>query len=86
MRKTLSTIMLAWALWWVQELVKKPELPLDIVRLSVHETQEACEQRAAVRRQWEEDLYQQEIKAYDWNSKPWPTYMQRLQTFTCIPT
>ena len=47
MRKTLSTIMLAWALWWVQELVERPELPLDIVKLSVHETQEACEQRAA---------------------------------------
>lgn len=86
MRKILSTVMLAWALWWVQELVQKPEMPLDIVKLSVHDTLEACEQRAAIRRQWEEDLYQQEIKAFDWNSKPWPKYMQRLQTFTCIPT
>ena len=41
MRKTLSTVMLAWALWWVQELVHKPEMPLDIVKLSVHDTQEA---------------------------------------------
>lgn len=86
MRKILSTVMLAWALWWVQELAQKPELPLDIVKLSVHDTQEACEQRAAVRRQWEDDLYQQEIKAYDWNAKPWPGYMRRVQTFTCIPT
>lgn len=85
MRKILSTVLLAWALWWVQELVQKPEMPLDVVKLSVHNTQEACEQRAAIRRQWEEDLYQQEIKAFDWNSKPWPKYMLRLQTFTCIP-
>jgi hypothetical protein len=85
-RKTLSTMMLAWALWWVQELVHKPEMPLDIVKLSVHDTQEACEQRASIRRQWEEDLYQQEIQSFDWNSKPWPKYMLRLQTFTCIPT
>ena len=42
-----------------------PELHLDIVKLNVKETQEACEQRAAVRRQWEEDLYQQESAAYN---------------------
>ena len=86
MRKTLSTVMLAWALWWVQELVERPELPLDIVKLSVYDTQEACEQRAALRRQWQDDFYQQEIQAYNWDSKPWPKYMLRRQTFTCIPT
>ncbi len=86
MRKILSTVMLAWALWWVQELVERPELPLDIVKLSVHDTQEVCEQRAVLRRQWQEDLYQQEIQAYHWDSKPWPKYMLRRQTFTCIPT
>ena len=86
MRKTVTTVLLAWALWWVQDMPQKPELPQDIVKLSVHDTQEACEQRASLRRQWEEDLYQQEVKAYDWDSKPWPGYMRRVQTFTCIPT
>ena len=85
MRKILTTVLLAWTLWWVQEIPRKPELPRDVVKLSVHETQEACEQRAVTRRQWEEDLYQQQIKDFDWNSKPWPTYMRRRQTFTCIP-
>ncbi len=86
MRKTVTTVLLAWALWWVQEMPKKPEMPQDIVKLSVHETQNACEERAATRRQWQEDLNQQEIKSFDWNRKPWPSYMQRRQTFTCIPT
>ena len=44
------TVVLAWALWWVQEVPKKPELPQDIVKLSVHETQAGCEERAATRR------------------------------------
>ena len=85
MRKILTTVLLAWALWSVQQLQNKPEMPLDVVKLSVHETQEACEQRAATRRQWQEDLYQQQIKDYEWNSKPWPGYMLRRQTFSCIP-
>ena len=85
MRKILTTVLLAWALWWVQELESKPEMPRDIVKLSVHETQEACQERAAARRQWQEDLSQQEVKSFDWNSKPWPTYMLRRQNFTCIP-
>lgn len=85
MRKILTTVLVAWALWSVQQLESKPEMPLDIVKLSVHETQEACEAQAVTRRQWQEDLYQQEVKSFDWNSKPWPTYMLRRQTFTCIP-
>jgi hypothetical protein len=85
-RKTVTTVVLVWALWWVQEVPKKPELPQDIVKLSVHETQAACEERAATRRQWQEDLNQQEVTSFDWNSKPWPKYMLRRQTFTCIQT
>ena len=85
MPKILTTVVLAWALWSVQQLENKPEMPLDVVKLSVHDTQAACEERAVVRRQWEEDLYQQQIKDFDWNSKPWPSYMLRRQTFTCIP-
>jgi hypothetical protein len=84
-RKILTTVLPAWALRWVQGLENKPEMPRDIVKLSVHETQEACEERAAARRQWQEDLSQQEVKSFDWNSKPWPTYMLRRQNFTCIP-
>jgi hypothetical protein len=80
-RKTVTTVVLVWALWWVQEVPKKPELPQDIVKLSVHETQAACEER-----QWQEDLNQQEVTSFDWNSKPWPKYMLRRQTFTCIQT
>ena len=85
MRKILTTVLLAWALWWVQDLEKKPEMPRDIVKLSVHETQDACEAQAVTRRQWQADLSQQEVKSFDWNHKPWPTYMLRRQTFTCIP-
>ena len=85
MRRILTTLPLVWALWWVQEIPQKGELPRDVVKLSVHETQEACEQRAVTRRQWEEDLYQQQVKDFDWNAKPWPRYMLRRQTFTCIP-
>jgi hypothetical protein len=39
-----------------------------------------------IRRQWQEDLNQQEVRSFDWNSKPWPRYMLRHQNFTCIPT
>jgi hypothetical protein len=85
-RKTVTTVLLAWTLWWVQEIPKKPEMPQDIVKLSVHDTQAACEERAATRRQWQEDLNQQEVTSFDWKSKPWPTYMLRRQTFTCIQT
>ena len=85
MRKILATVLVAWALWSVQQMENKPEMPLDIVKLSVHETKEACEERAATRRQWQEELYQQEVTSFDWSSKPWPTYMLRRQTFTCIP-
>ena len=85
MRKILTTVLLAWTLWWVQEIPRKAELPWDVVKLSVHETQAACEERAATRRQWEADLYQQQIKDFDWNAKPWPKYMLRRQTFSCIP-
>jgi hypothetical protein len=85
MPKILTTVLLAWALWSVQQLDSKPEMPLDVVKLSVHETQAACEERATVRRQWQEDLYQQQIKDFDWSAKPWPGYMLRRQTFTCIP-
>lgn len=85
MRKILTTVLLAWALWWVQELEKKPEMPLDVVKLSVHETQEACEAQAAARRQWQEGSSRQTVESFDWNSKPWPSYMLRRQTFTCIP-
>jgi hypothetical protein len=84
-RKILTTVLVAWVLWSVQQLENKPEMPLDIVKLSVHETKEACEERAATRRQWQDDLYQQEITSFDWNSKPWPSYMLRRQNFTCIP-
>ena len=86
MRKTVTTVLLAWALWWVQDMPQKPEMPQDIVKLSVHETQAACEERAATRRQWQEDLNQQEVTSFDWNSKPWPKYMLRRQTFTGIQT
>ena len=86
MRKILTTVLLAWALWWVQDIPRKAELPRDVVKLSVHETQAACEERAATRRQWQEDLNQQEVASFDWNSKPWPSYMLRRQTFTCIQT
>ena len=86
MRKIVSSVVLAWALWSVQELVQKPELPLDVVKLSVYPTQEACEAQAVTRRQWQEDLYQQQIKDFDWNQKPWPKYMLRRPTFTCLPT
>ena len=85
MPKIVTTVLLAWALWSVQQLENKPEMPLDVVKLSVHQTQEDCEQRAATRRQWREDLYQQQIKDFDWNSKPWPAYMLRRQTFSCMP-
>ena len=85
MGKILRTVLLAWVLWSVQQLENKPEMPLDIVKLSVHETQASCEERAATRRQWQDDLYQQQIKDFDWNSKPWPGYMLRRQTFACIP-
>jgi len=78
--------LLAWALWWVQDLENKPEMPRDIVKLSVHETQEGCEAQAATRRQWQAELSQQEVSSFAWASKPWPTYMLRRQTFTCIPT
>jgi hypothetical protein len=84
--KILTTVLLAWALCWVQEIPGKPEMPFDIVKLSVHETQALCEERAVTRRQWQEDLNQQEVKSFDWNSKPWPGYMVRSQTFTCIQT
>ena len=85
MRKIVTTVLLAWALWSVEQLENKPEMPLDVVKLSVHETQAACEEKAATRRQWQEDLYQQQIKDFNWNSKPWPGYMLRRQSFTCIP-
>lgn len=51
----------------------------------MHETQDACEAQAVTRRQWQADLSRQEVKSFDWNSKPWPAYMLRRQTFTCIP-
>ena len=86
MRKLVTTVLLAWALWCVHDTPQKPEMPQDIVKLSVHETQSACEERAVTRRQWQEDLNQQEVKSFDWNSKPWPSYMARRQTFTCIQT
>ena len=85
MRKILTTVLLAWALWWVQDIPRKAELPRDVVKLSVHETQAACEERAATRRQWQGDLYQQQIKDFDWSSRAWPAYMLRRQTFSCIP-
>jgi hypothetical protein len=78
-------VLLAWALWWVQELENKPEMSRDIVKLSVHETLEACEVRAAACRQWQEDLSRQEVKSFDWTSRPRPAYMLRRQNFTCIP-
>ena len=86
MRKIGTTVLLAWALWWVQDMSRKPEMPQDVVKLSVHETQAACEERAVTRRRWQEDLEKQEVTSFDWNSKPWPSYMLRRQTFTCIPT
>jgi len=85
-RKTVTTVLLAWALWWVQDMPQKPEMPQDIVKLSVHDTQAACEERATIRRQWQESLNQQEVPSFDWNSKPWPNYLLRRQTFTCIQT
>ena len=85
MRKILTTVLLAWALWWVQDLESKPEIPRDVVKLSVHETQAACEERAGIRRQWQVELSRQEVTSFDWNSKPWPAYMLRRHTFTCIP-
>lgn len=85
MPKILTTVLLAWALWSVQQYQNKPEMPLDVVKLSVHETQASCEEQALTRQQWQEDLYQQQIKDFAWDSKPWPTYMLRRQTFTCIP-
>jgi len=84
--KILTTLVLAWALWSVEQLERMPELPLDVVKLSVHDTQAACEERATARRQWQEELYQQQVKDFDWAHKPWPGYMQRRLIFTCIPT
>ncbi len=52
---------------------------MDIVKLSVHETQEACEERAAARRQWQKDLSRQEVKSFASNSKSWPASMPRRQ-------
>jgi len=69
----------------VQELVREAQLPLDIVKLSVHETQSACEQRAGIASPVGEDLYQQ-------RSPPItgiPSLAQvhaAPETFTCIPT
>lgn len=86
MRKILTTALLAWALWWVQELENRPEMPQDVVKLGVHETQAACEEQAGIRRQWQVELSRQEVSSFDWSSKPWPKYMLRRHSFTCIPT
>ncbi len=63
----------------------KPEMPKDVVMLSLHETQAACEEQAVMRRRWQVDLIQRAVTSFDWSSKTRPTYMLRRQAFSCIP-
>jgi hypothetical protein len=84
MRKVVTVTLLAWTLWWTQDLVGEPEKYrlLDTLRpLSVHDTQAACETAAEKARTSQADLYAQSLVSFGW--KKFPGYMQRSNIFTC---
>ncbi len=84
MLKMLTSILLAWTLWWTQEhvgLAEKYRLLTTHRPLSSHDTQQACEAAAETARVSQADLYRQALISFGW--KNWPSYMVRSNTFSC---
>ena len=92
MRKIGTTALLAWTLWWTQEM---PNIHLITDRrpMSTHPTQEACQAAADAARTRQAHLYKQQVEDFAWIRGSWPDYtrldggwpstMQLDQSYSC---